>query len=217
MNSDAILQTEIMNELKWEPSIHHEHIGVSVEDGVVTLSGTVPSFLEKHNAEKAVERVTDVIAIVERIEVKLLGTMLRDDESIAKAILNRFQWSVVVPEGKVKATVSNGWVTLAGKVDWEYERRAAEKLVRELTGVKFVTNEITIKHKFDIKNLKTNIEKSLMRAAKKETDNIKIDVDGSKETLSGRIQSLKEKKMIENAVWGCSGVTSLNDNLQVSN
>jgi osmotically-inducible protein OsmY len=216
MKTDAALQTDVINELKWEPTVHHEHIGVSVQDGVVTISGTVPTFIEKKNAEKAVERVTGVISIVEKIEVKLLGTMIRDDESIAKAILNRFQWSVVVPNQKIKATVSDGRVTLHGEADWEYERKAAENLVRELTGVKFISNNITIKPALSITDLKKDIENALVRAVKRESNEIKIDVTGNKVTLSGRVQSLKEKKIIEGAVWRCSGVSSVNDKLQVS-
>jgi osmotically-inducible protein OsmY len=215
MKSDSQLQTTIMEELKWEPSVNHEHIGVSVYDGVVTLSGTVPTFIEKHNAEKAAERVVGVKAIVENIEVKLPGSMERDDEDIAKAIINQFEWNTLIPRGKIKAKVANGWVTLNGEVDWEFQRKAAVKVVRELTGVKFVTNNIELKPKLAARDLKEKIEKALLRAAERESHQIDVDVEGSHVVLSGVVRSFSEMKAVENAAWGAPGVTEVQDNLRV--
>lgn len=215
MKADSQLQESVLEELKWEPSVHHEHIGVAVSEGIVTLSGTVPSFIEKHAAEKTVQKVAGVKAIVEKIEVKLPGSMIRNDEDIAKAVLERFKWSVLVPDNKLKATVTNGWVTLNGEVDWEYQRKAAEKLVRELTGVKFVTNSISLKPTFDATNLKDKIEKALLRAAEHESNKINVEVQGSRVTLSGRVRSLAEMKLVEGTAWGCPGVTEVQDKLRV--
>lgn len=216
MKTDAELQTSVLEELKWEPSVSHEHIGVSVTGGVVTLSGTVPTFVEKHSAEKTVERVAGVRAIVENITVKLPGSMVRSDEDIAQAILERFKWSVIVPGEKIKTKVSEGWVTLTGEVDWEYQRKAAEKLVRELTGVKFVSNLVKLKQNIDAINLKEKIEKALHRAADHEGKKINVDVHGGLVTLSGKVRSLSEMKLIEGTVWGCPGVTEVQDKLRVS-
>lgn len=215
MKTDSQLQINVMEELKWEPSVNHEHIGVAVSDSIVTLSGTVPSFIEKHNAEKAAKRVTGIKAIVEKIEVKLPGTMIRDDEDIAKAIVNQFQWSTLIPHDKIKAKVSSGWVTLSGDVTWEYQRKAAEKLVRGLTGVKFITNDIQLKPKLEASFLKEKIEKALLRAAEHESKQIEVDVRGTRVTLSGYVRSFSEMKAIEGTVWAAPGVTEVSDHLKL--
>lgn len=215
MKSDSQVQKDVLDELKWEPSVNHEHIGVAVSDGVVTLSGNVPTFIEKHNAEKAAQRVVGVQAIVEKIEVKLPGDMIRDDEDIAKAIVNQFQWSTLIPKDQIKAKVSDGWVTLTGEVTWEYQRKAAEKLVRELAGVKLVSNVISIKPKLKPADLKEKIEKALMRSAEHESKQIDVDVSGSRVTLSGSVRSFAEMRAVEGAAWGAPGVTEVKDNLRV--
>lgn len=215
MKTDSQLQINVMEELKWEPSVNHEHIGVAVSDSIVTLSGTVPSFIEKHNAEKAAKRVTGIKAIVEKIEVKLPGTMIRDDEDIAKAIVNQFQWSTLIPHDKITAKVSSGWVTLSGDVTWEYQRKAAEKLVRGLTGVKFITNDIQLKPKLEASFLKEKIEKALLRAAEHESKQIEVDVRGTRVTLSGYVRSFSEMKAIEGTVWAAPGVTEVSDHLKL--
>ena len=215
MKSDAQIQKNIIEELKWEPSVNHEHIGVSVSDGVVTLTGTVPTFIEKYNAEKAAERVAGVKVIVEKIEVKLPGSSVRDDEDIANAICNLLEWNSLVPKGKIKARVSNGWVVLDGEVAWEYQRKEAEKIVRGLTGVKLVTNNILIKSNIEATGLKEKIEKALMRAAEHESKQIEVKVDGTHVTLSGVVRSYSELKAVEGAAWSAPGVTDVHDNLKI--
>ncbi len=215
MKTDTSIQKDVIEELKWEPSVNHEHIGVAVDEGIVTLSGTVPTFIEKHNAEVAVQRVAGVKAIVEKIEVKLPGSLVRDDQEIAKAIINQFQWSSLIPKDHIKAKVSNGWVTLSGEVVWEYQRKAAEKLVRELTGVKLISNNIVIKPKLIAADLKDKIEKALLRAAARESKQIDIEVRGSHVTLSGVVRSFAEMRAVEGAAWGAPGVTEVQDNLRV--
>lgn len=216
MVNDSDLQKNVIDALKWDPGISHEHIGVSVNNGVVSLFGTVPSFIEKYEAEKVASKVIGVQAIVEKIEVKLPYVMIRDDDSIAKAILERFKWSVSVPENEIKVTVSNGGVKLTGSVDWEYQRKTAEKLVRELTGVKFVTNSISIKPKINSINIKDKIEQALFIATERESNHINVDVDGSVVTLSGNVKSLSDLKLVEGTVWGCPGVTKIKDHLKVT-
>lgn len=215
MKTDSQIQKDVMEELKWEPSVTHEHIGVAVTDGVVTLSGSVPSFIEKYHAERAAQRVAGVQAIVEKIDVKLPSSLVRDDQELAKAIIDQFQWSSLIPHEKVQVKVSDGWVTLTGEVVWEYQRKAAEKLVRELKGVKFITNNIAIKPKLVAADLKEKIEQALKRAAERESKQIEIDVFGSRVTLSGKVRSFAEMNAIEGAVWGAPGVTEVKDNLQV--
>ena len=134
MKTDSELRRDVERELEWEPSVDERRIGVSVIDGVVTLSGEVGSFAEKWNAERAVERVAGVRGIANELEVQSVSK--RSDTDIAKAAADRLAWDVMVPEGKVTVEVSNGWVTLKGEVPWDYHRRAAERAVRNLDGVK---------------------------------------------------------------------------------
>ena len=216
MKTDSLIQKDVLEELKWEPSVNHEHIGISVSYGIVTLTGTVPSFIEKYNAEKAAQRVLGVKAIVEKIEVKLPGSLIRDDQELAKAIIDQFEWSALIPsQNKIKAKVSNGWVTLSGEVVWEYQRKAAEKLVRALNGVKFITNNIVIKPTIEASDLKEKIEKALMRATERESKQIDVNVRGGHVTISGMVRSYAEMKAVEGVAWGAPGVTEVLNNLKV--
>jgi osmotically-inducible protein OsmY len=217
MKTDAQIQTDVIQELKWDPSVTHEHIGVAVRDGIVTLAGTVPTCIEKIHAEKAVQRVGGVNAVVEKIDVKIPGSFLKDDQDIAKAIIDQLRWHVQVPD-VVKATVEKGWVELTGEVDWEYQRRAAENVVRGLAGVRGVLNKIGIKprpvHSYEIKD---KIEHALKRAAEREARNLTIDVQGGKVTLSGKVRSFEDLAAVRGAAWSAPGVTFVDDdNLRVA-
>lgn len=216
MKTDSQLQIEVMHELKWDPSVTHEHIGVAVSDGIVTLSGTVPTYIEKSAAEKAAQRVFGVNAVVEKIEVKLPGSFVRGDEEIAKAIVNQFKWNAQVPEQLVKASVEDGWVDLSGEVEWDYQRTAAEKCARGLTGVIGVLNHITIKEKkVQPEIVKEKIEEALKRKAAREARNISVNVNGSKVILSGNVSSFSELQDVRSAAWSAPGVTSVENNLHV--
>jgi osmotically-inducible protein OsmY len=213
MKTDAQIQTDAMQELKWDPSITHEHIGVAVSDGIVTLSGTVPSYIEKSSAEKAVQRVGGVKAVVEKIEVKVPGSYHRDDQDIAKAIIDQFRWHTQVPDDVVKARVENGWVELTGDVEWDYQRSAAENALRGLTGVRGITNKLTIKPKVaQPSEIKDKIEEALKRAAERETDRIAVEVRGTRVILSGKVRSFAELRDVRGAAYSAPGVTSVDDN-----
>ena len=213
MKTDGQIQTDVMQELKWDPSITHEHIGVAVSDGIVTLSGMVPSYIEKSSAEKAVQRVGGVKAVVEKIEVKVPGSYHRDDQDIAKAIIDQFQWHTQVPDDLVKASVENGWVELTGEVEWDYQRSAAEKAIRGLTGVRGITNRLTIRPKAaQPSEVKDKIEEALKRAAEREADRIGVQVRGSRVILSGRVRSFAELRDVRGAAFSAPGVTSIDDN-----
>ena len=212
MKSDAQVQTDVMQELTWDPSVTHEHIGVAVSDGIVTLSGAVPSYIEKSAAEKAAQRVSGVKAVVEKIEVKVPGSFHKDDQDIAEAIINQFRWHAQVPDNVVKASVEKGWVELAGEVEWEYQRRAAEKVVRGLTGVRGITNKITIKPSVvQASEIKVKIEQALKRAAEREAEHIAIEIRGSRVILSGKVRSFAELRAVRGAAWSAPGVTSVDD------
>src|SRR3954468_6959026 len=143
--TDAELQREVIDELVWEPSVDAAHIGVSVKDGVVTLSGYVSSYAEKYAAERAAKRVHGVKALANELEVRLPGSGQRTDVDIAAAAVRALESNLSVPADKIKVTVSKGWVKLEGEVEWQYQKNAAEHAVRDLTGVIGVINQITIK------------------------------------------------------------------------
>lgn len=217
MKSDSQIQADIMQELIWDPRVSHEHIGVSVTDGIATLSGTIPSYIEKSAAERAAQRVSGVKAVVEKIEVKLSGLYEKDDQDIAEAVLNLFKWHVEIPDKLIKVTVENAWVKLAGEVEWNYQRNAAEKSVRAITGVKGVSNNIILKVrevKADV--VKQKIEDALKREALNEAKKINIAINGGTVTLSGKVHSFSEMNDAKLAAWSAPGVTKIENRLQVA-
>ncbi len=217
MKTDSQLQTDVMQELTWDASVTHEHIGVAVSKGIVTLSGTVPTFIEKFAAERAAQRVAGVNAVVEKIEVKLPSVYSRDDEDIAKAVLNQLKWSVQVPDKDIKIGVENGWVTLNGEVSWGFQKNAAYQAVQPLTGVQGVTNNITLKEKkIDTDKVKQKIEEALKREAKREANKIAVQVSGNKVTLSGDVRSFSEMEDAKWAAWSAPGVVSVENRMRVT-
>jgi len=216
MKSDSQIQLDVIQELKWDPSVTHEHIGVAVTDGIVTLSGTIPSYIEKFSAERAAQRVAGVKAVVEKIDVKLLSSHEKDDQDIAEAILKHFLWSVQIPEKSIKVSVEHGWVKLSGDVDWNFQRKAAENTVRALTGVKGVTNNINLKAKeVQASVVKQKIEDALKREALHEAKKINVDIHGGTVTLSGNVHSFAEMNEAKLAVWNAPGVTKIENKLHV--
>ena len=213
MKTDSQIQADVIRELDWDPSVTHEHIGVAVTDGIVTLSGTVPSYIEKTAAEKASQRVAGVKAVVEKIEVKLPGSLHRDDQDIARTIVDQFRWHSQVPDDLVKASVENGWVGLNGEVEWDFQRSAAEEAVRGLMGVKGISNKITIKPKVvQPSEIKDKIEDALKRAAEREANRIAVQVRGTRVILSGKVRSFAELRDVRGAAFSAPGVTSVDDN-----
>lgn len=213
-NSDARIQSDIMNELKWEPRVSHERIGVAVHDGVVTLSGIVPSYAEKLSAEKAAMRVRGVKGVAEALEVQVPGPHQKNDTEIAEAVTRALQWNVWTPS-EVKAKVQKGWVTLTGKVEHDFQRQSAGNAVRFLTGVIGVTNAVQVKSPADIKRVKENIEEALKRDAELEAKNVHVDAKDGKVTLSGNVHSFFEKQAAESAAWRAAGVNAVENKLHV--
>ena len=165
MKTDSQLQRDVMKELEWEPRIDAAHIGVAAKDGVITLSGSVPSYWEKYEAVKAAKRVYGIKAVVDEIEIKLPGSSERTDTDIAEAAVRALKSNLSVPHDKIKVTVREGWLTLEGQVDWQHQKTAAESSVRYLVGVKGVINLITVKPRVTPTDIKMKIEDALKRSA----------------------------------------------------
>ncbi len=215
MKTDIEIQKDVLDELKWEPYLSATEIGVAVKNGIVTLSGTVNSYLKKTRAEKAAKRVSGVKAVAEDIEVKYADSLLKNDTEIAETILNALKWHSAINEEKIKVKVEDGVVTLDGEVDWEFQRNSAVMQIENLIGVKRIVNNITIKSGIVPKELKQKVNSAFHRSATIDSEKINIEVAGSKVTLTGKVRSWAEKNDAENAVWAAQGVNKVENNLEI--
>ena len=215
MKTDAQLKMDITSELEWDPSINATNVGVAVKEGVVTLSGHLDTYAEKHAIERAVQRVEGVQALAVELDVKLDPGHKRSDSDIAAAAESALQWHALVPEDRVRVKVEKGWVTLTGEVDWEFQRASAEKAVRALTGVVGLSNGITLKVKTTPANISTRIRDALARQAEREAKDIEVSVSGSVVTLSGKVHSWAERTAAQGAAWSAPGITQVVNRLSV--
>jgi osmotically-inducible protein OsmY len=217
MKTDLQLQSDVLDELKFEPSIREVEIGIATKGGVVTLTGFVDSYAEKFSAERTAERVGGVKAVADEIKVKLPGTYQRSDTDIAHAVVNALRWDIQVPDDRIKASVDDGWIDLEGEVGWQYQKWAAEGAVRNLTGVKGVSNLITVKPKTaSTYEVGQKIKDSLRRHAERDADKITIDAKDGRVTLRGTVSSFAERQDAERAAWQALGVTNVEDLIAVA-
>ncbi len=212
---DKTLRQFIIDELDFEPSIDSANIGVAVEKGVVTLTGHVANYAEKIAAEHTVERVKGVRAIAQEIEVRFSNQSKRSDDEIAQRALDIMNWSVQVPADSIQVKVEKGWITLTGAVEWQYQREAAEAAVRQLSGIRGVTNVIEIKPHVAASDVHRKIMDSLKRNAEVEADSIRVVVDNDKVILEGKVKAWYERNLAERAAWSAPGVKAVEDRLSI--
>jgi osmotically-inducible protein OsmY len=216
MKSDAQLKQDVVNELEWDPSIDATHVGVAVNDGVVVLTGHLHTFAAKHAVEQAVQRVAGVRAIAIELDVKLDPQHQRGDADIAAAVETAFKWHAQIPEDRIQVRVEKGWVTLTGEVDWDYQRHNAELVVRPLTGVIGVVNNILLRQRSAPEYLARRIREALARYADEEWRQIEVQVDASTAILRGTVNSWAERSAVQAAAWSAPGITRVVNDLEVA-
>lgn len=217
MKTNQELQKDVLEELKWEPSLADvvSQIGVIVNDGVVTLSGRVNNYNQKINAEQAAQRVAGVQVVAEDIEVVIPGKHEQSDTDIAIAVKDALKWHSAVNEDLIEIKVEDGWVYLDGTAEWEYQKKAAENAVKDIVGVARVINRITLKPAVNPKDVKSKIMAAFQRSATIDAGNISVETIGSRVTLHGVVRSWSEKKEAENAAWSAPGVTEVINEIKI--
>ena len=215
MRTDDDIKRDVELELEWEPDIDPKNIAVKVSDGVVTLTGFVPSYSDKYEAERVAKRLRGVKAVANDIEVKLATGSERPDPDIARDAVDKLKRDLPYSSQNIKVTVRQAWITLEGDVDWDFQRRSAEAAVRNVKGVKGVINLIHIKERVSTSDVKQKIEEALKRSAEIDANRITVVADGSTVTLRGRVRSWAEKEEAEKAAWRAPGVFEVKNEIQV--
>jgi osmotically-inducible protein OsmY len=214
---DEDIQRDVLEELKWDARVQPNEIGVAVKDGIVTLTGWVDSYVKRWAAERAALRVRGVKAVVNDIAIRLPGSAERTDADLAAEALRALQWDALIPTERIKVTVKDGWVTLRGEVEWEYQKRAAERDVRRLAGVRGVTNLITVHPRViaSAEELKHRIEQALVRNAETDARHISVHIEDRTVVLTGTVHSWWEREEAERVAWSAPGVVSVDNRIVV--
>ena len=215
MKTDSQLQSDVMDELVWDPSIDHAHIGVTAKGGVVTLSGFVSNYAQKMTAEHAAERVHGVQGIAEELKVRFLFDPKTSDEEIARRILDMFAWDVTIPNDKVMVKVEKGYVTLTGTLDWNYQKQEARKAAGRISGVLGVNNLIKISNAVAVGDVRERIMAAFKRSATADASALTVTADGSTVKLSGEVHGRHERQVAERTAWAAPGVFFVEDNIVV--
>jgi osmotically-inducible protein OsmY len=216
MKNNAELQRDVQTAIAWEPLLTAAEIGVTVKDGVVSLTGAVDSYAKKAEAENAAKGVIGVKAVVEEIKIKFndLYEKITDNE-IATEILKALKWNTQTPSDKIKIKVENGWVTLEGELEWNYQKEEAKDIIKNLSGVMGIINNISIKSNFEDKIEKSDIESALSRNSFINTNKIKVKVANHAVTLTGEVRSWFEKDKASQIAWKAKGVWTVNNDLAI--
>lgn len=214
--TDLELKRNVDDALTWEPSFDAADIGVSVDNGVVTLRGDIASYAAKSAAERVALGVYGVKAVANDLNVRLIGEFQRTDSDIAQAAVNAVQWNTVVPASRVSVTVSKGWITLKGNLDWQYQKDAAARAVRDLTGVLGVNNNIVVQPRVKSIDVRDKIEAAFRRSAEIDARRISVTAQDGKVILAGNVRSWAERREAERAAWAAPGVTQVDDRLSIT-
>jgi osmotically-inducible protein OsmY len=216
MRTDAEIERDVKEELKWEPDLDATDIAVSVKDGVVALTGFAKSYIDKYEAENAAKRVAGVVGIADDLEVRLPAVDERPDPDIARDAAAAIKSQLPISSENIKIVVKNGWVTLEGTVEWQYQRSTAETAVRRIKGVKGVTNVILLKPRAEPSEIKKKIQDAFKRNAEVDANRITVEANGSEVVLKGTVRSWFERQEAERAAWAAPGVTKVEDRIVVS-
>jgi osmotically-inducible protein OsmY len=218
MKTNEELRQDVMDEIKWNPLLHPiaTQIGVTANDGLVTLSGMVETYAQKSAAERAAQQVAGVTVVAVDMEVRITAPHVRSDIEIAEAARNALKWHSSINEDDIEVKVENGWVYLDGTVEWEYLKRAAENAVSDLIGVKGVNNSIDVKSKtIDSKEIKGKIAKAFHRSATIDSSAVTVTASGSRVILAGKVRSWAERREAENAAWSSPGVMAVDNKIEI--
>lgn len=213
--TDKDLKQHVQSALDWEPSLDASDVGVSVDEAVVTLRGNVASYAEKVTAERVALRVYGVKAVANDLAVHLVSAFERTDTEIAQAAVAALKWNTMVPNDRVTVTVNNGWLALNGTLDWQYQKDAAARAVRDLTGVKGVTNNIIVQPRVKTIDVRDKIEAAFKRSAEIDARRVNVTATDGKVILSGNVHSWAERQEAERAAWAAPGVTQVEDRLTI--
>lgn len=214
--SDLTLRRSILDELEFLPHIDAAAIGVTIENGVVILSGHVGTYAEKIAAERAVKRVKGMHAVAEELKVRVDSTVGFDDDVIASRCLDLIRWNTVVPGEQIQIKVQQGWVTLEGEVGWQYQKEAAQNALQKLDGVVGLNNLLAIKPTVDIQDIKRLIEEALARSSELDPTKIRVSADGNQVKLEGSVHRWFERKAVEHAAWAVPGVKNVENHLLIT-
>lgn len=215
MRSDSDIQKDVIDQLDYDPLLKPEGIGVSVVDGIVTLSGSVPSYPAKRSAEKSAGRVSGVKAVASKLCINIGDGEARPDQEIAKAAIHTLLWNTLLPRS-IQVAVERGAVILRGEVEWAYQKTAAQRAIQSIKGIREIKNHIHITHLVNAEEVRKKIRNALYHAVAEDSHAIRVDSEGNTVHLSGQVSSRKVAEIAVWAAWTSDGVTHVDDRIEIS-